>query len=1023
VTASPPQPVGLAPDFDRSKHARALARLIRGEVRFDAHDRMLYATDASLYQVEPLGVVVPADADDARAVVRYCIEHDLPILPRGGGTSLAGQCVSRAVVVDCSAHMHSLHRVDDSRGSCGVDPGMTIEDLNIALRDAGHDWFFAPDPSTVRQATIAGCIGNNAAGTRSIKYGRTAENLEAVTLHAGDGKTYELGRGAASSNDDVRALTDRVIDVVRRHESLIRERFPKTLRRNAGYALDMILAQVDEAERTGVHPYDTVNLAHLVCGGEGTLGLVTHATLKLHPTPRAKGLAVLGFNSLDAAIDSVMPLLELQPSAIELLDDMVIGLARKNIQQRPNVELMPQPTDGRLEAVLYVEFLDDMDSIHSSFDALRARTASLPGAVNASYLADPAEITGALELRKAGEPLLHALPGKRKPVGFVEDNAVPPERLSEFVRGFRDIVTARGTTAAFYAHASVGVLHVRPLLDLRDAEDRQRMQEIAVEVADLAKSLGGVMSGEHGDGRSRGPLVERFFGPELMEAFREIKHIFDPKGLFNPGDIVEPRAIDTIHESTRTRPVGADVHAPDVDTYFHYVNEGGFDHAVELCNGAGVCRKTQGGTMCPSYMAMRDERHSTRGRGNALRLAVTGQLPGGEPGSAQWGDPETLETLRLCLSCKACKTECPSNVDVAQYKAEYLAQTYKDRGSVPLQARAFANVRALNRLGSAFAPISNWVANFPLARMINDRLLGLSAKRSIPAFAPSLFRQARRTDINENLPETAPIVLLYADCFTTYNEPGIGLATMRVLNACGYRVEIVDVGCCARTHVSTGMLEEATDVAWRAARHLLFRAHEIDAADAKSLAGIVVCEPSCLSAIKDEWFKFKFDLRGLSLDKLQHHQPNPDNLEALAQRCFLPEDFVARHWDEHPTTPNVRTPPSGNIVLHGHCHQKALWGASTTAALLAKLAGAERVRVLDSGCCGMAGSFGYTADRYDLSMQIGELTLFPAVRELGPDDVLIAPGTSCRHQIRDGAPGAQPLHPMEWAATVLGSEE
>ncbi len=1007
------QQVGFADDIERHRHARGIAALTRGEVRFGVHDRMLYATDASIYQVEPLGVVIPASVDEVPALVGYCAMHGLPMLPRGGGTSLAGQCTNRAVVIDLSARCRAITDVDDAARMCRVEPGITIDDLNDQLRTQGHELFFAPDPATARQCAIGGAIGNNAAGTRSIRYGRTAENLEAVSVVLADGIRTEFGAGPRS-DEPSRVLAMGVVDVCRRYESRIRERFPTTIRRNAGYALDMMLADMDEAARTGRDPIEAINLAHLICGSEGTLAVVTGATLKLHPVPKAKGLAVIGFASLDEAIDAVAPMLPLGPSAVELLDDLVIGLARANTEYARYAELMPQPREGALEAVLYVEFFSTVgaDEIAAKMEAVRELVARTNPRAGFVALTAPTEMAQALKLRKAGEPLLHGIPGKRKPLGFVEDNAVPVARLAEFVRAFRRILDREGTRGAFWAHASVGVLHVRPLLDPRDAEDRARMERIAVEVADLARSLGGVMSGEHGDGRVRGPLLERYFGPELMQAFRDVKALFDPRNLLNPGNIVEPGPIASIHESLRVRQAGANIEFPEVETFFDYAEAEGFDHAVELCNGSGVCRKTQGGTMCPSYMATLDERHSTRGRGNALRLAITGQLGEGHQASgtghqpeAAWNDAETLETLGLCLSCKACKTECPSNVDIAKYKAEYLAQGYRVAGT-PLSARVLGNVRRLNRVGSMFAPVSNWVANSWPSRMINAKVLGISPKRRLPAFARSLFagekHRSSRTKIGgtaepRGAAHGAPSVVLFGDCFTAYNEPDIGRAAIKVLSACGYRVVVADAGCCGRAAISMGLLADAAAmIAATSARLARIVAEE-------RAVAIVVAEPSCLSAIKDEWRTLKDGV------------PR-DVAERLAAMAWLVEDFVDQRWEAHPAQPEFRA-PDGEIVVHGHCHQKALWGAETSARLMRRIGG-TKVRVLDSGCCGMAGSFGYGADRYELSMQIGEQVVFPAARAMGSADVMAAPGTSCRHQVKDGT-GKRALHPIEIAAAAL----
>ncbi len=1051
-------------------HASALRGLIEGEVRTGRHDRMLYATDASIYQVEPIGVVVPAGVEDAGRALRYCFEHEIAVLPRGGGTSLAGQCVGRAVVVDLSAHCCGLDWVDAEARSCSVGPGITIDDLNDELRGRGHGLFFAPDPSTARQATIAGCIGNNAAGTRSVRYGRTSENVEAVRALLSTGEEVELFAGAAGETAGqagrgtyargipdpavVRRLTDGVIGVVRRHERLIRERFPKTLRRNAGYALDMVLADLDRAEREGAHPYETVNLANLLCGSEGTLAVTLGATLKLHPLPKARGLAVIGFPSLDEAIGAVVPLLALRPVAVELLDDMVIGLARENIKQRENLGLMPQPSGGRLEAVLYVEFFAEGDEgeVEAGFAGVREVVSRVCPAAGVNATRDAAAMGRALALRRAGEPLLHAIPGDRKPLGFVEDNAVPPERLGEFVRGFRAIVEREGTKAAFYAHASVGVLHVRPLLSLRSAADRAAMERIAVEVADLARSLGGVMSGEHGDGRARGPLLERHFGSELMGAFREVKAVFDPGGLLNPGNIVSPGGIASVHGGTRVaeaevaqvadprsgkaRPdpvgvVGGDParragppkarrHSSEscatMGTYFDYSGEHGFDHAVELCNGAGVCRKKRGGTMCPSYMATLDERHSTRGRGNALRLAVSGQGVVGETkrrrdGETEcgacgpvWGDPETLETLRLCLSCKACKSECPSNVDIAQYKAEYLAQSYDAAGKVPLQARVFARVRTINRVGSMFAPVSNWVARSAPNRWLMEKVIGVDRRRSLPGFERAAWRKINRR-VN------GPMVLLFGDCFSAFSEPGVALATARVFNAFGYRVWSAPaaLGCCQRPAISTGQLAAAT----RGINRSLLRFNEL--LESPELSAMVVCEPSCLSAFKDEWAKLR-----LSQDAVAQGAALREGAGLDPGGAFLPEQFLAERWDEHPRRPAFHR-PAGRVLLHGHCHQKALWGIESSAAMLRRVVPASQLHVLDTGCCGMAGSFGFTTDRYELSMKIGELGFLPAARSLEEGDTLVAAGTSCRHQALDGA-GVRAVHPMEFLASLLKGE-
>ncbi|MEZ6317910.1 MAG: FAD-binding oxidoreductase [Phycisphaerales bacterium] len=511
-------PSVAAPDAERA--LRDLINAVEGDVRVGELDRKLYATDASIYQVEPLAVVVPASVEDAARALECCASHGLPVLPRGGGTSLAGQGVNRAVVIDLSANCDAIVSLDTAARRCRVEPGLTPDDLNRRIRRSGL--FFAPDPSTVRQANIGGCIGNNAAGARSVKYGRTSDHVLGVDVCLPDGRRCRLDAGAAERDPVARELTSAVADVVRRHATLIRERFPRTLRRSAGYQLDVVLDQLES------HAGDErlVNLAPLICGSEGTLAMVLGAELNLVPEPGARGLAVIAFDDLDRAIAAVPGLLRLGPSAVELLDDLIVDLAKHNPEQRRHVELLPAPAGGPLRAILYVEFEEPTE--HAVDDKLERTRALFPRTDSALYRS-PAEMQSAWALRRAGEPLLHGVEGARKPLGFVEDNAVPPERLGEFVRAFRDIVHQEGTIASFYAHASVGVLHVRPLLDLRDAGDEGRMHRIAERAEELARSLGGVMSGEHGDGRARGPLLERYFGPELMGAFREIKRIFDPR--------------------------------------------------------------------------------------------------------------------------------------------------------------------------------------------------------------------------------------------------------------------------------------------------------------------------------------------------------------------------------------------------------------------------------------------------------------------------------------------------------------
>lgn len=1011
---------------------RDLASLVRGEVRPGRHDRMLYSTDASLYQVEPLAVVIPAGIDDIDAVVGYCGRNALPLLPRGGGTSLAGQCTNRAVVIDLSARCRWIGPVDplpagnNAAATVWAEPGVTVDELNRELTRRSLSLFFAPDPATSAQAAIGGCIGNNSAGGRSVRYGRTSENLAALDVALSTGERTCLERGAGRVDPVARRLAAGALDIVKRHERLIRERFPRTIRRNAGYALDLLLHQLDADPRLSAAEAD---LSGLLCGSEGTLAVTRRARLKLMPTPRARGLGVLTFATLEDAIGAVVPILDLGGplglTAVELLDDVVLEAAMGNIEYRRYVELLPDgrlALEGALKAVLYVEFSAFSDhpaeELRAALDRLRADAAGLPGFRSMHAHTDAGAMLAAWKLRKAGEPLLHGLPGPRKPVTFVEDNAVPVERLGEFVAGFKQIVARHETRAAYWAHASVGVLHVRPMIDLHDPTDRRRMRDIAVEVADLARACGGIMSGEHGDGRVRGPLLERFFGRELMHAFAELKRLFDPAGILNPGNIVGAGPVESITDNLRIDAehiAHADrshavEHTNDagVDTRFDFADQHGLLGAAEMCNGAGLCRKRTGGTMCPSYMATMDERHATRGRANALRLAITGQVArDGHTGAPAWDDPETMRTLDWCLSCKACKSECPSSVDVARLKAEYTSQRHRRSGRVPLDALLTGHVRFLNRLAAMTPGLSNRFNASRLGRAILNRLMKLAPERSLPRFERSLYAWLRTRKAPAYV-AGARRVVLFADCFTAYNEPRIGAASVLSLERLGFHVDVLPrqgdggfgAGCCGRSMISVGMLDDAIATADRTLQSLRASIEDAD------VEAVLVCEPSCLSAFKDDWLALK--LR------------SPRALrETLAKKALLVEEFVGAEVARRPQFAAASTPPAGPVLLHAHCHQKALWGAEGSAAPLRQLLGSERVRVMDTGCCGMAGGFGYAKGRYELSMKIAELALAPGVRAAPGNAVIAATGTSCRHQVHD-ATGKDAVHPIELIAHALG---
>ncbi len=954
-----------------------MLRLDVGQVRTGQHDRLLYSTDASLYQVMPIAVAIPENAEQIQRLVRFASAHQLAILPRGGGTSLAGQCTAAAMVVDLSPKFRRVWDADAAKLSCKAEAGVVLEQLNREIASTGL--FFAPDPATISQACVGGCIGNNAAGARSVRYGRTSENLNGIEVILGSGERLWLKAGAGREHVTAMKLAGQVAELVKRHAQLIRARIPRLVRRNAGYGLDLILDQLE----AGVAVED-LNLSGLLCGSEGTLAITLAADLKLQPIPRARVLAIASFDSIDAAIFALPAILKTGPSAVELLDSVVIDAAGANIECSKYLSLSPRVSGALPAAVLYIEYQtsEANDDLSKQLRELQ----QLMGDAPVSIHREGSAMASAWTLRKSAEALLHGMSATQKPVTFVEDNAVPVENLSRFVKQFRAIIESHGTSAAFYAHASVGVLHVRPMIDLRTPMGLEKMQAIAVEVAELARACDGVMSGEHGDGKARGPLLERFYGPEMMAVFRELKRIFDPQNLLNPGNIVDAGPVTSITQNLR---VQKEKQGEAIDTYFDYEDQEGFRSAVEMCNGAGFCRKAAGGSMCPSYRATMDERHSTRGRGNALRLAITGQVS--DSGDANWTDTETIKTLDLCLSCKACKTECPSNVDVSRLKAEYTAQRYRMTGK-PFAARVFGHIRSFNKIGSMIPGLSNWLLSSGAVRWVAKKMLNVSPNRTLPRFGPSLFRWFDRRKPGSR----AKRVVLFGDCFTAFNEPQIGQSAVFVLEKLGYDVVLKDVGCCGRSMISVGLLDDAIVSADRVLQMLSAFL------DDPSVAAIVVCEPSCLSAIKDDWLQLKLKT------------PMPIR-RRLAERAILVEDFVDRYWDQHPVRP-TQQPGSESIILHGHCHQKALWGDQTSSAMLRRIG---TVQVLPSGCCGMAGAFGYAADKFDLSMQIGELSVFPPIRAAGDQATIVTPGTSCRHQIRD-ATARHAQHPIQVVATWLG---
>jgi FAD/FMN-containing dehydrogenase/Fe-S oxidoreductase len=967
-----PAPVSAATDTVALR--RELEGALEGEVRFDALSRALYSTDASVYQIQPAGVVIPKTREDLLRVLGACRRHHCPITMRGGGTSQAGQAIGAGLVVDTSKHFNRLIEVNPEGRWARVEPGIVLDELNAAL--APHRLRFAPDISTASRATVGGMMSNNSAGARSVLYGKTIDHVLEMQVLLSDG-TFAWLRPVTGGELEVLCEGSTLeASCYREVRRLAREcageiacRYPKILRRVGGYNLDEF---VDD-ER----PF---NLAKLIVGSEGTLGIVVEARLKLVPLPAAKAVLVIQFDDLLESLEATPAILRHNPSAIEVMDAFILDHTRLS----PELHRQRQTfVEGEPAALLCVEFYADRaQDLPPRLDALERDLAARPFRMRFHRAIDPAAQQAVWQVREAALGLAMATKGDAKAVSFVEDTAVAPEKLRDYIRDFLALVSRHGTEAGVYAHASVGCLHVRPVVDMKTEAGVKQFETIASEVADLVLRYGGALSGEHGDGLVRSLFMERMFGPVLYDAFRQIKRTFDPDGLFNPGKIVDAPPI------TANLRFGPAYRSVPVTTFFDYGEFGGLGGAVEMCSGLGACRKTQSGTMCPSFMATREETHSTRGRANALRLALSGKL-----GEAGLSDEAVHEALDLCLECRACRTECPVGVDVARMKSEFLAAYWQRRGSTPMRARVLGRVDRVAEWGSRLAPVSNVIARSWIARSLNERVLGIDRRRKPPAWSRRTFRD----QVARRYPGRPATVSLFVDTFTNHQHPAVGLAGLDVIERLGYDATLAPNVCCGRPLISQGFLDEARNRARENAERLF--------ALAENGQTLLFFEPSCLSAVREDAPDL---LTGADRRKAQ----------AVASRASLFEEWLESECRTGRATLTLRAGPA-RVVLHGHCHQKALGALPPAKALLARIPGAAIVDP-DAGCCGMAGSFGYVREHFDISRAIGERRLLPAARALGPDAVLVASGTSCRQQIADFT-GVRAVHAAELIHSLLVS--
>jgi FAD/FMN-containing dehydrogenase/Fe-S oxidoreductase len=952
--------------------AARLKREIKGEVLFDAASRGRYSTDASIYQIEPIGVVVPATEEDALAAFRIALEEGVPVVPRGGGTSQCGQTVAAALIVDHSKHLNQVVAFDKAARTVAVQPGIVLDQLNAFLKP--HGLWYPVDVSTSAQATLGGMAGNNSCGSRSIRYGNMVHNVRGIDAVLADGSEYGFGAvpgdAAGEGPKGYIELVRKIRAIAAREAEEIEHRYPKLLRRVGGYNLDMV---------AGV-PF---NMAHLLVGSEGTLAYSRRLHLDLSPLPRHKTLGVCHFPTFFQSMEAPQHIVKLAPTAVELVDRTMIGLARSNPAFRPIVD---QCVKGDPDAILLVEFAgDDRDEQVRRLKQLTELMGDrgLPGSV--VEVIDPAVQRDLWEVRKAGLNIMMSMKGDGKPVSFIEDCAVPLEHLAEYTDRLTRVFEKHGTRGTWYAHASVGCLHVRPILDMRK-DGAQKMRAIAEEAAEMVKQYKGSYSGEHGDGLVRSEWVAPFFGPKLTRAFEEIKDLFDPRGLLNPGKIVRPSKQDD-RSLFRYQP---GYRAIPIRTALDWSEWGGLDKAVEMCNNNGHCRKFDAGTMCPSYRVTRDEQHLTRGRANTLRLALSGQLAvnGNEDAFASH---EVYQALDLCVSCKGCKRECPTGVDMAKMKVEFLYH-YRKRHGLRLKDRLIAYLPRYAPIASRFAPLVN------AAQRAARGALGFARQRSLPKWRSDAFREREGEGGRQAAAQGRPVVLM-VDTFSRYFEPENVRAACEVLRAAGYAVSFPRAEndrplCCGRTLLASGLVDEARVEARRMLAALL--------PYAKRGVPVIGLEPSCLLGLRDEFLSM---LPGAEAGE-------------VARNAFLFEEFVARELGAGRFELKLKSLPEKKALLHGHCHQKAFAVMPEVERALRLVPGLE-VETIQSSCCGMAGSFGYEADHYEVSLKMAEASLLPAVRNAGETVLIVADGTSCRHQIHDGS-GREALHVARVLQRALG---
>lgn len=975
----------MSPD-NLTVQLESLRKTLDGDLFTDEINRVLHATDASAYREMPLAVARPRNIEDIRKLIFFARENKIPLIPRTAGTSLAGQVVGSGIVVDVSRYLNKILEINREEHWVRVEPGVVLDELNMAVASSGL--FFGPETSTSNRCMIGGMVGNNACGAHSIIYGSTRDHLVSLKTILSDGSDAEF-RPLAPGEFDSKCEGDSLEASVYRNirdllgdpdtQQEIRKEYPDPVirRRNTGYAIDKLIDC--NPFRADGQPF---SFAKLLAGSEGTLAFTTEVKLNLVPLPpKQKILLCAHFTTLEEALQGNLVALKHKPGAIELMDRFILDCTKDNIEQRKNRFFL----QGDPGAILIIEFARE------NLDELLEITTRLAGDLKEMGLGyhyptvSGSDIPKVWALRKAGLGVLTNIPGDAKPVSVIEDTAVSPEKLPQYICEFKEILAKHGLNCVFHAHIATGELHLRPVLNLKDPEDVKKFRAIATDTARLVKKFNGSLSGEHGDGRLRGEFIPLMIGEKNYALLKKIKQAWDPENIFNPGKITATAPMDTSLRYEPGKPTR------QFDTVFDFSHDGGILRAAEKCNGSGDCRKSHliGGTMCPSYMASRNENSTTRARANILREFLTRS-----DRKNPFSHKEIYEVMDLCLSCKGCKSECPSNVDIARYKSEFL-QHYYDEHGVPLRALAVANITRLNRLGSIAPGIYNFMVSNAAISGLMKRTLGMADERNLPKLSLqplSSWIKNYSQPVAENAQNK---VHLFIDEFTDYNDAHVGIAAIKLLNSLGYRVLFTPHRESGRTFLSKGLVRKAKECAIE--NVVIFKDN---VSEDVPLVGI---EPSAILSFRDEYP----DLVGPELK---------DTALKLSKNCLMFDEFFMREVKTGHIQREHFTKSKTGIKLHGHCHQKAL---STTGPTKEMLSFPENYTVeeIPSGCCGMAGAFGYEKEHYELSMNAGELVLFPAIRKAGAEVIIAAPGTSCRHQIQDGT-GREALHPVEviWGA-------